>query len=148
MLSCLVKGTEPPPDIPARYDVDAAVAAAVAAAGISEGEAKGTVIPFPSSQEATAQESIVTTSVKESRRPHWAPDNVTNACMHCGDPFSMFKRRHHCRKCGKCVCSACAPSDNTRPLPEMGYTGPVRLCLKCFCPPSRQAKMTRMNSTN
>ena len=27
------EGTEPPPDIPARYDVDAAVAAAVAAAG-------------------------------------------------------------------------------------------------------------------
>jgi hypothetical protein len=74
-------------------------------------------------------------NVKKDRRPEWIADSEVKICMHCELPFGMMRRRHHCRKCGHCVCVACAPNGNTRPIPEFGYTKDVRLCLKCFCPP-------------
>ncbi|KAG8225133.1 hypothetical protein J437_LFUL006157 [Ladona fulva] len=42
--------------------------------------------------------------------------------------FSMFNRRHHCRRCGRVVCGACS----TRRLKVEGYLGvPVRVCDDC-----------------
>jgi hypothetical protein len=35
---------------------------------------------------------------------HWKPDNSRSACKACGDQFSLFLRRHHCRKCGDLFC--------------------------------------------
>lgn len=35
---------------------------------------------------------------------HWKPDNSRSACTACGDMFSLFLRRHHCRKCGDLFC--------------------------------------------
>jgi hypothetical protein len=40
----------------------------------------------------------------------WAPDNSTSECMICNAPFTLLKRRHHCRTCGLCLCGDCAPS--------------------------------------
>lgn len=31
-------------------------------------------------------------------RNHWVPDSHTNSCI-CGVRFSVFSRRHHCRRC-------------------------------------------------
>ncbi len=36
--------------------------------------------------------------------PDWVPDNSAAECMVCSRKFTMFARRHHCRRCGKCVC--------------------------------------------
>ena len=33
--------------------------------------------------------------------PVWIPDADAPACMMCGAKFTMWKRRHHCRACGK-----------------------------------------------
>ena len=33
--------------------------------------------------------------------PIWVPDSVATHCMNCGIKFSVIKRRHHCRACGK-----------------------------------------------
>ena len=33
--------------------------------------------------------------------PLWVPDSVATHCMNCGLKFSVIKRRHHCRACGK-----------------------------------------------
>ena len=33
--------------------------------------------------------------------PIWVPDSVATHCMNCGVKFSVIKRRHHCRACGK-----------------------------------------------
>ena len=33
--------------------------------------------------------------------PIWVPDSVATHCMNCGLKFSVIKRRHHCRACGK-----------------------------------------------
>ena len=36
--------------------------------------------------------------------PTWVKDQETIMCMICTKPFTTFRRRHHCRACGK-VCS-------------------------------------------
>lgn len=33
--------------------------------------------------------------------PIWVPDSVATHCMNCGLKFSVIRRRHHCRACGK-----------------------------------------------
>ena len=33
--------------------------------------------------------------------PKWVPDKDARACMNCGLKFTVVKRRHHCRACGK-----------------------------------------------
>ena len=33
--------------------------------------------------------------------PEWVPDKDAKACMNCGLKFTVVKRRHHCRACGK-----------------------------------------------
>ncbi len=41
----------------------------------------------------------------------WAPKFMFACCMvpGCNVAFGLFKRRHHCRRCGRLVCSTCAP---------------------------------------
>jgi hypothetical protein len=38
----------------------------------------------------------------------WIPDEKTEGCMRCGRPFGWRRRRHHCRLCGRCICSSCS----------------------------------------
>eukprot|EP01062_Namystynia_karyoxenos_P039658 TRINITY_DN28860_c0_g1_i1.p1 TRINITY_DN28860_c0_g1~~TRINITY_DN28860_c0_g1_i1.p1 ORF type:complete len:264 (+),score=40.57 TRINITY_DN28860_c0_g1_i1:109-792(+) len=63
----------------------------------------------------------------------WAADG--SHCQLCAVGFTMMYRRHHCRRCGRCVCSKCAPAANTRPIMEAGLRDPVRHCYKCFRSP-------------
>ncbi|KAF9456692.1 FYVE zinc finger-domain-containing protein [Collybia nuda] len=39
----------------------------------------------------------------------WKPDSLASQCdnFFCGVKFSIFDRRHHCRKCGGVFCNAC-----------------------------------------
>ncbi|KAF9014901.1 FYVE zinc finger-domain-containing protein [Cyathus striatus] len=39
----------------------------------------------------------------------WKPDSLATQCdnFYCRVRFSLFERRHHCRKCGGVFCSAC-----------------------------------------
>lgn len=65
-----------------------------------------------------------------SRPPVWIPDVEAPQCMSCGANFTVVKRRHHCRNCGKVFCARC--SSNSVPLPKYGHVKPVRVCNKCF----------------
>ncbi|CAG2181762.1 unnamed protein product, partial [Oppiella nova] len=47
----------------------------------------------------------------------------------CTEEFSVTYRRHHCRCCGKVVCSAC--SQNKAPLPYL-KNQTARVCDECF----------------
>ncbi|KAF5303154.1 hypothetical protein FQR65_LT08317 [Abscondita terminalis] len=64
------------------------------------------------------------------RPPVWIPDVEAPKCMSCTATFTVVKRRHHCRNCGKIFCGRC--SSNSVPLPKFGHIKPVRVCNKCF----------------
>lgn len=63
------------------------------------------------------------------KEPEWVPDNECDKCMSCQCQFTTFKRRHHCRRCGRCYCNSC--TDMKEPLPRMCFIDPVRLCNNC-----------------
>uniref|UniRef100_A0A6G1S4M4 Zinc finger FYVE domain-containing protein 9 n=1 Tax=Aceria tosichella TaxID=561515 RepID=A0A6G1S4M4_9ACAR len=39
--------------------------------------------------------------------PEWLPDREAESCMACGGLFTLIRRRHHCRSCGKIFCGDC-----------------------------------------
>lgn len=62
-------------------------------------------------------------------RPVWVPDSNTTACQLCEQPFTVVRRKHHCRSCGQVFCARC--SSNAVPLPHLSYNRPVRVCNNC-----------------
>jgi len=65
-----------------------------------------------------------------SFRPPWQPDNTCNQCGKCSINFSLFKRKHHCRACGKIYCSNCTTKQTK--ITNLGYVDePVRVCDGC-----------------
>jgi len=62
--------------------------------------------------------------------PPWIPDSMAPQCMGCGQAFSLVKRRHHCRSCGRVFCAKCSP--NQVPLPRYGMQKAVRVCNRCY----------------
>ncbi|KAJ8308159.1 hypothetical protein KUTeg_013033 [Tegillarca granosa] len=61
--------------------------------------------------------------------PPWVPDNECVSCMQCQARFDFRRRRHHCRRCGKCFCNACC--ENKELLQRMCFIDPVRHCFGC-----------------
>lgn len=46
----------------------------------------------------------------------WVDDSMVDACQSCNVRFSFYKRKHHCRMCGRIFCYACCCT--WRKLPE------------------------------
>mmetsp|Transcript_19301 Transcript_19301/g.41712 ORF Transcript_19301/g.41712 Transcript_19301/m.41712 type:complete len:332 (+) Transcript_19301:127-1122(+) len=76
----------------------------------------------------------------------WVPDDEQSRCFGCKDPFTLFRRRHHCRNCGRIFCNPC--SGRRIPLGNIGYTQPVRVCNVCFSSISAAAKSERLEKSN
>lgn len=51
-------------------------------------------------------------------------------CDVCKCSFTTFRRRHHCRSCGRTLCSE--HSSNQMALPQFGIHSNVRVCEDCF----------------
>uniref|UniRef100_A0A3P8Y0H2 Lateral signaling target protein 2 homolog n=1 Tax=Esox lucius TaxID=8010 RepID=A0A3P8Y0H2_ESOLU len=62
--------------------------------------------------------------------PDWVPDEECSSCIACKAPFTVIRRKHHCRSCGKIFCSRC--SSHSAPLPRYGQVKPVRVCTHCY----------------
>ncbi|XP_054437849.1 lateral signaling target protein 2 homolog [Pteronotus mesoamericanus] len=62
--------------------------------------------------------------------PEWVPDEACSFCTACKAPFTVIRRKHHCRSCGKIFCSRCSP--HSAPLPRYGQVKPVRVCTHCY----------------
>eukprot|EP00164_Ancoracysta_twista_P006709 GFYU01009402.1.p1 GENE.GFYU01009402.1~~GFYU01009402.1.p1 ORF type:complete len:344 (-),score=97.18 GFYU01009402.1:316-1347(-) len=68
----------------------------------------------------------------------WMNDDESNVCLVCSEKFTVRKRRHHCRHCGKLVCGTCAPK---RTMPSLGFEGPTRLCDSCVTQKTTEDKI-------
>nr|XP_023691726.1 zinc finger FYVE domain-containing protein 26 isoform X1 [Paramormyrops kingsleyae] len=67
---------------------------------------------------------------KPPSRKDWIPDHQQSVCMVClRERFTMFNRRHHCRRCGRLVCQAC--SGHRMPL-EGFAEDTSRVCNQCY----------------
>uniref|UniRef100_A0A8C4ZJA5 Zinc finger FYVE domain-containing protein 26 n=1 Tax=Gadus morhua TaxID=8049 RepID=A0A8C4ZJA5_GADMO len=63
-------------------------------------------------------------------RRDWVPDTQQDSCMVCSrERFTMFNRRHHCRRCGRLVCQAC--SEHKMAIEGSGEEG-ARVCDQCY----------------
>lgn len=63
-------------------------------------------LPFPEDEEHPQNEKRL--KVDHFTPPVWVPDHKAPTCMRCGNKFGWLVRRHHCRLCGRCVCSTCS----------------------------------------
>lgn len=61
--------------------------------------------------------------------PEWLPDHDANSCISCDSVFTLIRRRHHCRSCGKIFCSDCC-----RLRAKLLYLGNKegRVCNNCY----------------
>ncbi len=62
----------------------------------------------------------------------WEKDSEHAKCQRCGVKFTLTTRRHHCRACGRVLCSKCAPQSQTLTLAHLKYNEPVRVCHDCW----------------
>ncbi|TDH69350.1 hypothetical protein CCR75_006033 [Bremia lactucae] len=60
--------------------------------------------------------------------PEWKHDGE---CSICRATFGMFKHRHHCRNCGKSICSQHS-ADKKIAIEAKGFTTPQRVCVTCY----------------
>lgn len=52
------------------------------------------------------------------------------SCHNCGQNFNLTTRKHHCRHCGRLLCSKC--SQHQIPIIKYDLAKPVRVCETCF----------------
>ncbi|CAK9099379.1 1-phosphatidylinositol-3-phosphate 5-kinase FAB1A (Phosphatidylinositol 3-phosphate 5-kinase) (FYVE finger-containing phosphoinositide kinase) (PIKfyve) (Phosphatidylinositol 3-phosphate 5-kinase type III) (PIPkin-III) (Type III PIP kinase) (Protein FORMS APLOID AND BINUCLEATE CELLS 1A) [Durusdinium trenchii] len=104
----MLKEQEPPGEVR-----DAPGSAGRAVDGTKEGEVKGQKV-----------------LKKRSSRQFWMDDAACKTCCNCEIAFSLLRRKHHCRACGRIFCANCTTKtvDGT----DYGYTGQVRVCDECF----------------
>ncbi|XP_054944526.1 zinc finger FYVE domain-containing protein 26 isoform X6 [Physeter macrocephalus] len=99
----------------------------VAAPGVS-------IVHSPSPRERSFPQSqppleFVPPSMPPARH-QWVPDESESTCMVCcRERFTMFNRRHHCRRCGRLVCSSCSTK---KMVVEGCRENPTRVCDQCY----------------
>ncbi|KAB8206173.1 hypothetical protein BDV34DRAFT_194490 [Aspergillus parasiticus] len=95
----------------------------------------GTAVDYGPSQDGRSWRSHATGDGVMSQlrskllsKDFWMRDENAKDCFHCGEPFSTFRRKHHCRTCGQIFDSKCTlliPGD------RFGQPGTIRVCKPC-----------------
>jgi hypothetical protein len=80
--------------------------------GSLEGSHSGAADSTPPAEEQPRPQVLAATlcasPTKSGSRRLWVPDNVASHCFSCDKRFVLlFRRRHHCRVCGRIFCAAC-----------------------------------------
>ena len=84
--------------------------------------------------------------VVDDGRDHWMPDKLCKHCYSCEAPFTMLRRKHHCRVCGMIFCSACSAyfvqiseassltesTSGVKPKDNKDDYGTMRTCKMCY----------------
>ncbi|XP_026813922.1 rabankyrin-5-like [Rhopalosiphum maidis] len=63
-----------------------------------------------------------------TKEPPWV--DGCEVCQECGLKFGFTMRKHHCRHCGRLLCSKC--SSQEVPIIKYGLVKAVRVCVSCF----------------
>jgi len=91
--------------------------------------------PIDELQRLSAKPSISLSQNNTSHMPRkllarefWMRDENAKDCFSCGDAFSTFRRKHHCRTCGQIFDSKCT---SILPGKLFGQSTNVRLCKPC-----------------
>ncbi|XP_043275653.1 zinc finger FYVE domain-containing protein 9 isoform X2 [Venturia canescens] len=81
------------------------------------------------SQDFSESSSFESTTILGKQPPFWIPDNAALNCMLCEVKFTVIKRRHHCRACGKVLCNKCCSMKY-----RLQYQGNIdsRVCSPCY----------------
>jgi hypothetical protein len=75
----------------------------------------------------------------QPRTPNtWIPDERVQRCFKCNLQFSMLRRKHHCRSCGRIFCASCTAYREKMPSYYRSYAPspsqidePQRMCANC-----------------
>eukprot|EP00762_Andalucia_godoyi_P004689 ANDGO_03619.mRNA.1 Lateral signaling target protein 2 len=62
------------------------------------------------------------------RESDWVPDKEVSGCAQCGRPFTVTRRKHHCRMCGLVFCGGCS----AHRIKMQSAPGMVRVCDLCY----------------
>lgn len=73
---------------------------------------------------------------QSSTATEWVDDSATQVCMNCHARFGVmqFRRKHHCRRCGKVVCNSCSRSREL--VADYHPVQPQRVCNSCVASPT------------
>ena len=75
-----------------------------------------------------AEKHILIANGLQNSRPEW--EENTSSCTLCDKSFGIFTRPHHCRNCGRCVCSTC--NAYKWRLESHGGMKLCKICKKCY----------------
>ncbi|KAG1149379.1 hypothetical protein G6F37_002529 [Rhizopus arrhizus] len=67
---------------------------------------------------------------QKNDKEFWMPDEQCKECYKCRKPFTLLRRKHHCRTCGQIFCSKCASHIISGKL--FKQKGQVRVCNFCY----------------
>ncbi|XP_054279848.1 rabankyrin-5-like [Macrosteles quadrilineatus] len=62
-----------------------------------------------------------------SQEPPWVEGDI---CLECGTKFGLTMRKHHCRHCGRLLCSKCSSQEVA--IMKFNLHKAVRVCTVCF----------------
>ena len=134
--AAIVAGAPHAPLAAAPVPVQAPPAAgAGAAAAAAPGAAAGAAAPGGKAGGAAGAPPAAGPATAPPRRPYgptkWEPDEAAPACRTCRQPFTAFRRRHHCRACGLAFCDDC--TSHRVAMPQLSASGAaateVRVCV-------------------
>ncbi|KAL8784721.1 MAG: hypothetical protein Q9213_003818 [Squamulea squamosa] len=75
-----------------------------------------------------SQSTLSQTRNRVLDKEYWMKDENARDCFYCGDPFSTFRRKHHCRTCGQIFDAKCT---SILPGAHFGQAGSIRVCKQC-----------------
>jgi hypothetical protein len=85
--------------------------------------------PFINSLAAHSNSAINQGAVgpRSRRAPPALARSDAPTCMLCDASWSLIRRRHHCRRCGRVVCDACSPARQA----VAASNNRKRVCVRC-----------------
>ena len=83
---------------------------------------------FTSLHTVAARSGRLSDQIQAGNSASWVADNEVSSCSVCDVGFTLFLRKHHCRRCGHVVCDHCSKARLAVPP---AYIQHVRVCDDC-----------------